>query len=135
MRLIDADALIKWVQECGEKCPTLSVEKLSNTIKNAPTIDAVPVGAYEQTRWERDMAISQLDEIGKSLCEKMDNVATVVRCKDCKHRPIDTGGHNYAEELLFPDDEVCPCQCGDPWYSWMPKDDWFCANGERSEDA
>ena len=58
----------------------------------------------------------------------------VVRCKDCKHRPVDMGCHNYGEELLFPDDEVCPCQCGDPWYSWMPKDDWFCANGERSEE-
>ncbi len=42
MRLIDADALTKWVQECGEKCPTISVEKLFNTIKDAPTIDAVP---------------------------------------------------------------------------------------------
>ena len=20
------------------------------------------------------------------------------------------------------------------WYSWMPKDDWFCANGERRSD-
>ena len=43
MRLKDADALIKWVQECGAKCPTLSVDKLFNKIKDAPTIDAVPV--------------------------------------------------------------------------------------------
>ena len=60
----------------------------------------------------------------------------VVRCKYCKHRPIDTGGHNYGQDLLFPDeDNVCPCQCGDPWYSWMPGDDWFCANGERKDDG
>lgn len=59
----------------------------------------------------------------------------VVRCKECKHRPIDTGGHNYGQDLFFPDeDNVCPCQCGDQWYSWMPGDDWFCANGERRED-
>jgi hypothetical protein len=59
----------------------------------------------------------------------------VVRCKECKHRPIDTGGHNYGQDLFFPDeDNVCPCQCGDKWYSWMPGDDWFCANGERRED-
>ena len=60
----------------------------------------------------------------------------VVRCKDCKHRPIDTGGHNYGQELFFPDEDVvCPCQCGDQWYSWMPGDDWFCANGERKTDG
>lgn len=46
MRLIDADALIKWVQECGAKCPTLSVEKLFNAIKDAPTIDPVKRGRW-----------------------------------------------------------------------------------------
>lgn len=58
----------------------------------------------------------------------------VVRCKDCKHRPIDTSGHNYGPDLLFPDDYKCPCRCEDSWYSWMPEDDWFCANGKRSEE-
>ena len=62
------------------------------------------------------------------------DVVPVVRCKDCKHRPIDTGGHNYGQDLLFPDDYKCPCRCEDQWYSWMPRDDWFCANGERSEE-
>ncbi len=71
--------------------------------------------------------------------DMIDNAPTidavpVVRCKDCKHRPIDTGGHNYGQDLFFPDeDNVCPCQCGDQWYSWMPGDDWFCANGERED--
>lgn len=31
---------------------------------------------------------------------------------------------------VFPDDK-CPCQCEDPYYSWLPDPDWFCANGER----
>lgn len=61
------------------------------------------------------------------------DVVEVVRCKDCKHRPIDKTGHNYGQDLKFPDD-VCPCQnFGDHWYSWMPDDDWFCPNGERKE--
>ena len=55
----------------------------------------------------------------------------VVRCKDCVHRPKGTGANH---DLEFPD-YVCPCQCEDFWYSWMPKDDWFCASGERGEDA
>lgn len=56
----------------------------------------------------------------------------IVRCKDCKHRPTDPKGHGYGQDLEFPDD-VCPCQVGDNWYSWMPDDNWFCASGERKE--
>ena len=39
----------------------------------------------EQILWERDTAIAQLDEIGKGLGEKMDDVKTIVtaRC-DCQ---------------------------------------------------
>lgn len=55
------------------------------------------------------------------------------RCGSCKHRPFeveDEGGNN---RLKFPDHR-CPCYCaGDEWYSWMPDDDWFCANWERKE--
>lgn len=72
----------------------------------------------------------------RNILLRMPTIAAVpvVRCKDCKHRPIDTGGHNYGQDLLFPDDYKCPCRCGDQWYSWMPGDDWFCANGERREE-
>lgn len=55
-----------------------------------------------------------------------------VRCEDCKHRPTDPKGHNYGQDLEFPDD-VCTCQVGDNWYSWMPDGNWFCANGEPKE--
>ncbi len=40
----------------------------------------------------------------------------IVRCKICKHRST----------------SQCPCQsAGDPYYTWDPDDDWFCADGER----
>ena len=64
----------------------------------------------------------------------IEEVVPIVRCKDCKHRPVDTSGHNYGPDLLFPNDYKCPCKCADPYYSWMPKDDWFCANGKRRDD-
>lgn len=60
----------------------------------------------------------------------------VVRCKDCKHRPErceESDEYDMDSDLEFPD-EVCPCQCYDYYYSWMPKDNWFCANGERKEE-
>ena len=59
----------------------------------------------------------------------------VTRCKDCKHRPEiveESDEYDMDTYLEFPD-EVCPCQCDDYYYSWMPKDDWFCASGERKE--
>ena len=56
----------------------------------------------------------------------------VVRCKDCKHKPTGSGVNHHIE---FPEQDYrCPCRCEDYWYSWMPDDDWFCANGERRED-
>lgn len=61
-----------------------------------------------------------------------DNHGELTRCKDCKHRPTDPENKGVGQFLVFPD-EICPCQIGDPWYSWMPKDDWFCAGGERKE--
>ena len=66
----------------------------------------------------------------------------VVRCKDCKHRPhIEKAITRYRQEI-----EVCApmvdgredysCMCLNPdnsYFSWMPDDDWFCADGERRE--
>lgn len=49
----------------------------------------------------------------------------VVRCKYCKHRPVFED-----EELEFPD-YICPCQCEDSYYSWYPKDDFYCQRGEN----
>lgn len=68
-------------------------------------------------------------------CEKCEryiekNFVRVVRCKDCKHKPSGDGANHNVE---FPD-EICPCQCEDSWYSWVPKDNFFCAWGERKED-
>jgi hypothetical protein len=59
----------------------------------------------------------------------------IIRCKDCKHRPKAIEGYveNDGFSLEFQDFE-CPCRCDDPYYNWMPKDDWYCGNGERKEE-
>lgn len=56
--------------------------------------------------------------------------SALVRCKDCKHRPRrrDKDDAHEGFNLVFPD-EICPGLCEDPWYSWMPEDDWFCGYG------
>lgn len=66
-------------------------------------------------------------EEAKDILALLKEQETVVRCKDCKHKP--TINKNSRIEMSFPDD-VCPCLCDDPFYSWCPKDNWFCGNGE-----
>lgn len=53
----------------------------------------------------------------------------IIRCKDCKHKP---SGNVAEHDIIFPDDK-CPCLCEDYWYSWIPRDDWYCGNAERKE--
>ena len=66
---------------------------------------------------------------GHSIVE---TVGELIRCKHCIHKPTITGDEGNGFDFEFPD-ERCPCQCDDPWYNWMPADDWFCGNGERGE--
>ena len=47
-------------------------------IDEAPTVDAVSRGVLDQVKWERDVAIEQLESYGVSLGEKAE-VAKVVR--------------------------------------------------------
>lgn len=61
------------------------------------------------------------------------NNGELVRCKDCKHRPVKPNDYKNGFDLAFPDYK-CHCQCEDGWYSWYPGDDWFCADGERRTD-
>ena len=61
------------------------------------------------------------------------DVVEVVRCKDCKHKPIKDDRDSWP---IFPNEEnnPCPCQCDDGFYSWFPKDDFYCSYGERAEE-
>lgn len=56
----------------------------------------------------------------------------VVRCKDCKHRPLDNYEEPTGEDGL--PDYVCPYICSaDNWYTGIPDDDSFCDKGERKD--
>ncbi len=84
----------------------------------------------------------RLPYICSGSCDDMDrvraipaaDVVEVCRCKDCKHRPSKPGKYDSGCNITFPD-EVCPCHCIDTYYSWYPKDDWFCPNGECREEG
>ena len=74
--------------------------------------------------------------IGKTVTEVAEILKlpeAIVYCIDCKHRPSIHPGYEECYDgfgIEFPDN-VCPCQCEDGWYNWMPKDNWFCAKGEK----
>ena len=58
----------------------------------------------------------------------------IVFCKECKHRPIkeDANEEDYGFNVIAPnEDERCPCLVEDGWYSWIPKDNFYCGYGER----
>lgn len=54
----------------------------------------------------------------------------VVRCKDCKHRILNT---HYGDKNYLPIKARCELDTGDPYSYGRPaeRDDWFCADGER----
>lgn len=118
MRLIDADALIKWVQECGEKCPTLSVEKLFNTIKNAPTIEPKKV-VEDYCRPRNLMMVAAEDfhrfdvpdrKVGKWV--KDGEAYALYKCSACNDLCTVAGYANcIPEEQMYKAFKFCP-NCG-----------------------
>lgn len=62
-------------------------------------------------------------------------IVEIVRCKDCKHRPYSEDGERTGFSVKVPEEDryryICPCICDDGFYSYIPKNDFYCANGER----
>lgn len=58
--------------------------------------------------------------VGQMRARGMTDEFELVRCKDCKHRD--------------PEDKKCDSGHGIVWQLPRP-DDWYCADGERKEDA
>lgn len=76
-RLIDADDLKNFFEgySCTENPnPHFPLDMVKMDIDKAPTVEAVPKSYAEQIRWERDVAVRQLNEIGCQFGQKMDEV-------------------------------------------------------------
>jgi len=90
-RYIDADAAIEYLEIHKELCKknhSILCADQDSIIKflqeKCPTADVVEARAIEQIKWERDMAIKQLESYGVGFLEEAD-VVKIVRCKDCKY--------------------------------------------------
>ena len=121
MRLIDADKLDWWYKG----------RPIRRVIDEAPTVDAVPRGVVDQIRWERDVAIKQLEEHGIPFCGIAPDVVKVVRCKDCKYWEQD-GCPMYREELI--DWEEDGYRESELVVYNLAHDNGFCDSGERKDN-
>lgn len=104
--------------------------------RDIPLLDMAinALAVLPQYKWERDIAVEQLDEYGIPFgAKKDDDVVKVVRCKDCKHRhedecpmyfeeqvDIDEGDGYYDTDYIFHDNST---------------DNGYCSWGERREDG
>ena len=122
-RLIDANAFRKSsVFVCGGNATDPyyngyadALDKVSDAVESFPTVEAVPLGAYEQVKWERDQAMEQLKEHGIPFGGIAPDVVKIVRCRDCKHY----------------DNKAGRCQ----WYRMTKFECGFCDNGERKDNG
>ena len=78
-------------------------------------------------------------QIRKALKDFIDEAPSIniVFCKECKHRPVkeDADGVDWGFNIIAPEgSNRCPCLVDDGWYSWMPKDNFFCGYGEREDE-
>ena len=91
MRPIDADkfeVVSGFVPEGYDVDSYLAGNKeILEMIDKAPTIDVVSVGVLEQYKWERDIAIAQLEELGIGFGQKKPDIQ-VVRHGHWKCEPL-----------------------------------------------
>ena len=93
------------------------------------TLDRFNVFGYVEEPWEK---------LSGALQALPSAQPEIIRCKECIHKPKPTedykqGERNSGFHIEFPD-YMCPLQCEDPYYSRLPKDDWFCGNAESKEE-
>ena len=114
------ETMPKFIRRLNEKMAEERIEALDFAIENL-SAEAVSKGVLEQFRWERDVAMDQLEEYGIPFCTNKDeDIVKVVRCKDCIHR-IDRRsdlGH-FMCEMFYGQGDV--------------SDENFCQWGERRE--
>lgn len=75
--LISKNALLEefeWLLSVVNESSKDEVRDAIQRINNAPAVDAVSRGLFDQYKWERDVAISQLKELGIGFGQEIDGV-------------------------------------------------------------
>jgi hypothetical protein len=97
--------------------------------------------------WDQEMTFeADIESIPKNVIEAITGCVPIIRCRDCKHRPVVTkSGIDQVCRVEAPkiriqenngsvtedEDLTCPfLNPDDPWYNGTPSDDFFCKNGD-----
>ena len=79
MRAIDADEVLKtykkWIPQLvlpEDEGDRRGVETCIAVLEDAPTLEVVSKGLYDQIKWERDIALEQLADLGLCLGQKIE---------------------------------------------------------------
>lgn len=74
--LIYANELMKMIESsvCTSDDGSVSLDEIRCFIDKIPAIDVVSRGLFEQYKWERNIAIGQLEELGICFGQKIDGV-------------------------------------------------------------
>ena len=132
--LKDFEALCKYVRECtGDDIVCGLCEYDAGTVGEEP----MECPGFES---------NECFVLKESLRKQYEMYAQVIRCKDCKHRPVydeqkrempprlNIEYDEDGEPWIWDDDMTCPYLCGDSYYNQMPDDEQFCDRGEREEE-
>lgn len=131
MTLYDACNKIKGVSFVDNIIPGQTFKDRNQTVAILTILELASKGevfskeVLTQIRWERDIAISQLEEIGKSLGEKMDDVKAVITAKwiekrhgylecsncHCDTNKLDRHGYPIGQDIKHNKPKYCP-HCG-----------------------
>ena len=61
-----------WLKSVVNESSKDEIDEIIQRIKHFPATDAVSKSLYDQIKWERDIALGQLEELGISLGQKID---------------------------------------------------------------
>ena len=83
----------EWLKSVVNESSKDEVEDVIQRIKNIPATDAVSKSLYDQIKWERDITLEQLEELGIGLGQKIDGVYLtkekydeLLRCVDERYK-------------------------------------------------
>ena len=105
-RLIDADKIDFNEVFGGQSDFAKDTRGAAQSLIDAqPTVEAVPKSYAEQIRWERDVAVGQLNEIGCQFGQKMDEVKDKLNSAKnwipCSERLPDIKEGKYASDCVL----------------------------------
>ena len=121
MTRVEATYLLNNLLSVAEGEEDEAIDMAIEALSDKPN-KAVPPSLAEVYKWERDIALSQLEEYGIGFAEKKrDDLVEVVRCKDCRHLDVWNlkniyavcSKHGITFEPFEDDTRTCFCSWGE----------------------